>query len=210
MSGRAFSKSKPSPAKQAAPTAAKKDNLTNPADYRKHDNKYLNRKMLIYNIISQIEESPIKNSDPVPPYGAPAKTFELFHMMKNITQRFCPDEYVSTEWLDLAINLFYILHKGNVYQYEEILSQEEYEWIKNILTTCVAAVEKIELTSRRTEPPTDYKNSSFTIDQDCSGGKVYIKYMLFYENIMQCNFTLFRRPQDIATAHQTKVVIIDQ
>ncbi len=106
------------------------DNVTNPADYRRHDNRFLNRKMLIYNIISQIEESPIKSSEPVLPYGAPKKTFELFDLMKNISTHYCPEEYVNKAWIDLTIDLFYILHKGNVFQYEEILSQEEYEWIK--------------------------------------------------------------------------------
>lgn len=124
------------------------DNFTNPADYRRHDNKFLNRKMLIYNIISQIEESPKKNRTPEEPYGTPKRTFELFHMMKNITQKFCPNEYVNSDWIELAVNLFYILHKGNVFRYEETLSDEEFGWIKSILTTCLSTVETIELVSR--------------------------------------------------------------
>jgi hypothetical protein len=167
------------------------DNLTNPADYRKHDNKFLNRKMLIYNIISQIEESPKKsNGTAVEPYGDPKKTFELFHMMKNITQKFCPNEYVNSDWIELAINLFYILHRGNVYRYEETLNGEEYAWIKSILTTCLATVEPIELTIRRDEdfPTTTQSSAKHSAPPIpiCDGGKVsrvsIIASIYFYDS----------------------------
>jgi hypothetical protein len=127
--------------------------------------------MLIYNVISQIEDgwnnkqSSLKQKPPPPVYGEPKKTFELFDMMKKISQKFCPAEFVKPDWLELAIDLFYILHKGNVFRYEEPISQEQYDWIKDILTKCDASIQSIPLSAEGSSKA----NSTCGIS---SGGKV--------------------------------------
>lgn len=108
------------------------DDPSHPTEYWKHDNKFLNRKMMIYNIISQLNADNASNST----YGEPKRTFELFDMMKEITTIYCPQQFVWPDWVDLVVELFYIIHKGNIFKYDENLSEGEFQWIKDILTKC--------------------------------------------------------------------------
>jgi len=131
------------------PATTPDKNLTNPVDYRRHENRFLNRKMLIYNVISQIDDSSLFKKGNAVPYGEPLKTFELFHIMKNITQSFCPSEFVNPDWIEIVVELFYTLHKGNVFRYEEPLSHEQYDWIKDILLKCQTNLEPITLSAKK-------------------------------------------------------------
>lgn len=140
----AAKKSEPQ-AKSASPTMPEPIsamNATHPTEYWKHDNKFLNRKMMIYNIINQIgpADANQSNSTNSSPFGEPKRTFELFDTMKSIATSYCPDEYVNTDWIELVIDLFYILHKGNLLKYDENLSEDDYTWIKNILSKCQARI----------------------------------------------------------------------
>jgi hypothetical protein len=56
--------------------------------------------------------------------------------MVNITNGYCPDEYVPRGWVSHLSELFYVLHKGREYQYEEVLSEDDYVWIGQILDKC--------------------------------------------------------------------------
>lgn len=116
-------------------------NATHPTEYWKHDNKFLNRKMMIYNVINQLSpEENSSNSTNNSGFLEPKRTFELFDMMKQIATAYCPDEFVNRDWIDLVIDLFYILHKGNIFKYDENLSEGDYKWIKGILSKCHARI----------------------------------------------------------------------
>lgn len=110
--------------------------------------------MMVYNIISQLNPENKSNST----YGEPKRTFELYAMMKDITTIYCPHEYVWPEWIDLVVDLFYIIHKGNTFKYDENLSEGEFEWIKDILTKChdrISLNGSITLTADPTVPDPD-------------------------------------------------------
>ncbi|CAL8148015.1 unnamed protein product [Orchesella dallaii] len=143
---------------------------THIVEYWKHDNKFLNRKMMIYNIISQLDTGDINRSGNGS-WGEPKRTFEVFDMMKNITRSYCPDEYVSREWIDLVVELFYILHKGNIFRYDENLSVFEYEWIKDILSKCYARVNDVsDPTKLQTVQLSSEPSADDPVDDVCTAG----------------------------------------
>ncbi len=95
----------------------------------------------------------------------PNRTFDLFTRMVNITNNFCPEHYVSRRWVSHLSELFYVLHKSREYHYEEVLSEDDYIWIGQILDKCSSKGHSIRLTN-----PVGVDDSNCRADD--VGGKV--------------------------------------
>lgn len=67
---------------------------------------------------------------------APNRTFALLDIAKRIVRQYCPVEFVSDYFLDQALELFVVLHKGNDFRYIEDVPYRDYHWIKDILLSC--------------------------------------------------------------------------
>ncbi len=151
MKGRSFGMSTTTTT-EAPPSA---DDPSHPTEYWKHDNKFLNRKMMVYNIISQLDAV---NKSNTTTYEEPKRTFELYDMMKDITLIYCPHQFIWPDWIDLVVDLFYIIHKGSTFKYDENLSEGEFQWIKDILMKChdrISSNGSITLTADPTVPDPD-------------------------------------------------------
>jgi len=150
-----------------------------PIAYRKHDNKFLNRKMIMHNVINQLnddeDEGNCTNSSVL--YGEPKRMFEIFDLMKSIAQSQCPNKYVNRNWLDLAIDLFYVLHKGNIFRYEEPLDNMQFEWIKSILTDCQKHVKTITLFPLRTNELADFDQDE-RLESTCNADGDIVRNLL--------------------------------
>ena len=114
-------------------------NCTDDHEFIKHDNDFLDRKMAQYALMSQIKDIP-----PIQPL-MPNRTFELFNRMIRISNRFCPDHFVPNIWVNHIMELFYVLHKGREFKYDEALSPQEFTWIKEILDRCEEKGYEIDL-----------------------------------------------------------------
>ena len=105
------------------------------------DNEFLDRQMSQHAMMMQLNEvGPIA-------LAQPNRTFDLFMRMVNITRGFCPNDYISSSWVNHVSELFYILHKGREFQYDEVLSEEDYVWIREILHKCESKEYRLQLTN---------------------------------------------------------------
>lgn len=76
--------------------------------------------------------------------------------------------------------MFYILHKGNVFRYEEPLSHEQFDWIKEILVKCQSSMEPITLTNQKVTDPGD--DGTAPADT-CPEGRVWLPFVFYIFNI---------------------------
>lgn len=99
-----------------------------------NNNFFLHRKLNKYTRLRQTGRLP------KPDLGqtAPNRTFALLEIAKRIVRQYCPVEFVSDYFLDQALELFVVLHKGNDFRYIDDVPQRDFHWIKDILLTCRA------------------------------------------------------------------------
>ncbi|ODN02793.1 hypothetical protein Ocin01_03886 [Orchesella cincta] len=73
---------------------------------------------------------------------APNRTFSLLDIAKRVVRGACPSTFVSDIFLEQALELFVILHKGQDFRFIEDIENRDFKWIQEILLTCrVGAIE---------------------------------------------------------------------
>lgn len=83
--------------------------------------------------VGQLEEPDLSKT-------APNKTFTLIGIAKDITRKYCPEEFISDIFLNQALELFVALHKGQDLHYIEDLPPRDFKWIEEILLDCKKSV----------------------------------------------------------------------
>lgn len=137
--------------------------------YVRYDNLFLDRKMLQYLLVSNLQFlSPPVNLQP-------NRSYEIFDRLVAITNAFCPDAYVYSDWVNFNYNLFKVINSGNtngkMLLYEEVITQPNFEWAKEILDTCLgtATSNPVVLT------PEPYDNE-FNETDACIGDRLVVSY----------------------------------
>jgi len=111
------------------------------------NNFFLNRKLNHYSKLRQVGYIQPNDLRQV----KPQRTFELLEIVRDISKRTCADRFVSSLFIDQAVDLFVILHKGRNYRYTEDLAEDDFSWIKKILTSCYIDARAIELVTEENQ-----------------------------------------------------------
>lgn len=113
-------------------------------------NFWLNRKLNHYSKLRQVGYLKAHDLTQIPP----TRTFELLELIREIGKRVCGgDQYVSSLYIDQALDLFVLLHKGRNYRYTEDLGGSEAGWIRTILGGCLLDARPLSLVMGDTAPP---------------------------------------------------------
>ena len=110
-------------------------------------NRYLNRKLNHWAKLRQVGSLNKPSISDI----KPSRTFELLELAKNISQKACPKSYLSSLFLDQAVDLFVVLHQGRDYRYSEDLEEKNYLWIQSILGSCYRDIEALNVYTESAE-----------------------------------------------------------
>jgi hypothetical protein len=111
------------------------------------NNFFLNRKLNHYSKLRQVGYLQPNDLRQI----KPQRTFELLELVRDISKRACADRYVSSLFIDQAVDLFVILHKGRNYRYSEDLGEDDFSWMRKILTSCLIDTHELEMIPEQDE-----------------------------------------------------------
>ena len=110
-------------------------------DVLKANNMFLNRQLNQYAKLRQVKAVPKPDHSQI----KPTRTFAIFDLMRQITMKTCSAEFVTPAFIEKAVDLFIVLHKGRNYRYVEDLTETDSGWIRDILHECNKDVQSLNL-----------------------------------------------------------------
>ena len=123
-------------------------NCTDPLAFFAHENKFIDRQLLMYMVIEQMSLTNV--TIPEPKSDGIIKAFQIYDQVYDIATRSCTHPYLRIDVLQLSSKFFQYLHRANKLQYDIKLSDDDFNWIQTILSQCQANMTQYKLSAEGT------------------------------------------------------------
>ena len=120
-------------------------NCTDPLAYFAHENKFIDRQLLMYMVIEQISLTNV--TIPPPKSEGIIKAFQIYDQIYDIATKSCTHPYLRIDVMELSSKFFRYLHRANKLEYDIRLSEDDFNWIQTILSQCKANMTQYKLYS---------------------------------------------------------------